>query len=88
VAIGFYFVASGVLTHFGTPHPVLGSKAVHQFITKDVEELTGGKFLFESDPVKAAAQIVEHLDQKRAELKLSPPMYTPSKAWQGAPVGA
>jgi len=88
VAIGFYFVASGVLTHFGTPHPVVGSQAVHQFITKDVEELTGGRFFFESDPVKAAAQIIEHLDKKRADLKLAPPMYTPAKAWQGASVGA
>ena len=88
VAIGFYFVASGVLTHFGTPHPVLGSPNVHRFITKDVEEITGGRFFFESDPAKAAAQIIEHLDRKRADLKLSPPMYTPSKTWQGAPVGA
>jgi len=88
VAIGFYFVASGVLTHFGTPHPVIGSPNVHRFITKDVEEITGGRFFFESDPVKAAAQIIEHLDQKRADLKLAPPMYTPSKTFQGVPVGA
>ena len=87
VAIGFYCVASGVLTHFGTPHPVLGSPAVHQFLTEDVEKLVGGKFFFEADPVKAAARIMEHLDRKRAELKLAPPMYTASKTWQGAPVG-
>jgi carbon-monoxide dehydrogenase catalytic subunit len=88
VAIGFYFVASGVLTHFGTPHPVIGSPNVHRFVTKDVEQITGGRFFFESDPAKAAVEIIEHLDRKRAELKLPPPMYTPSKAWQGAPVGA
>ena len=87
VAIGFYCVASGVLTHFGTPHPVLGSPAVHQFLTEEVEKLVGGKFFFEADPVKAAARIMEHLDRKRAELKLAPPMYTASKTWQGAPVG-
>jgi hypothetical protein len=46
----------------------------------------GGKFFFEPDPVKAAARITAHLDQKRAELKLAPPMYTASKTWQGAPV--
>ena len=88
VAIGFYFVASGVMTHFGTPHPVLGSRAVHKFLTDDVEKLTGGKFFFEADPVKAAAQIIEHLDRKRADLKLAPPMYTPNKTWQGVTVGA
>ncbi len=87
VAIGFYCVASGILTHFGTPHPVLGSRAVHKFITEDVEELTGGKFLFEPDPVKAAAEILDHLDRKRAELKLPPPMYTAKKVVNGVPVG-
>jgi len=88
IAIGFYFVASGVLTHFGTPHPVMGSPAVHKFLTDDVEKLTGGKFFFEADPVKAAAQIIEHLDQKRADLKLAPPMYTAKKTFQGVAVGA
>ena len=88
IAIGFYFVASGVMTHFGTPHPVLGSPAVHKFLTDDVEEMLGGKFFFEDDPVKAAAQIIEHLDRKRAELKLAPPMYTANKTWQGVAVGA
>jgi len=88
IAIGFYFVASGVLTHFGTPHPVLGSPAVHKFLTDDVEELTGGKFFFELDPVKAAAQIIDHLDKKRAELKLAPPMYTAKKTFQGVTEGA
>ncbi|MBM3788716.1 MAG: anaerobic carbon-monoxide dehydrogenase catalytic subunit [Acidobacteria bacterium] len=88
VAIGFYFVASGVLTHFGTPHPVLGSPNVHRYITKDLEEIVGGRFFFESDPVKTAATIIEHLDRKRADLKLAPPMYTPSKSFQGVTVKA
>ena len=85
VAIGFYFVASGVLTHFGTPQPVEGSPAVHKFLTEDVEEITGGRFFFESDPVKTAAQIIEHLDQKRADLKLAPAMYTPTETLEGVP---
>jgi carbon-monoxide dehydrogenase catalytic subunit len=87
VAIGFYFVASGVLTHFGTPQPVEGSPAVHKFLTEDVEEITGGRFFFEADPVKTAAQIIEHLDQKRADLKLAPAMYTPSEALEEVPAG-
>ena len=90
IAIGFYFVASGVLTHFGTPHPVLGSPAVHEYITKEIEGQTGGRFLFEADPMKAAAQIIAHLDHKRADLKLAPAMYTPveSRQAQAATVGA
>jgi len=77
VTIGFYCVASGLLTHFNTPHPVLGSPGVTRFITEEVEGLLGGKFLFEPDPLKAAGAILNHIDQKRAELKLKPPMYKP-----------
>jgi carbon-monoxide dehydrogenase catalytic subunit len=87
VAIGFYFVASGVLTHFGTPHPVLGSPAVHRFITEEVERLVGGRFLFETDMTKAASRIIEHLDGKRAELKLPPPMHAPNRVFNGIPAG-
>jgi carbon-monoxide dehydrogenase catalytic subunit len=61
---------------------------VHKFLTDDVEKLTGGKFFFEPDPVKAAARIIEHLDQKRAELKIAPPMYTAKKVFNGVSVGA
>jgi anaerobic carbon-monoxide dehydrogenase catalytic subunit len=75
VAIGFYFVASGVFTHFGTPHPVLGSANVNNFLTDEVEKVLGGKFYFEPDPLKSAARILEHIDQKRAELKLKPAMH-------------
>jgi carbon-monoxide dehydrogenase catalytic subunit len=87
VAIGFYFVASGVLTHFGTPHPVEGSPNVHRFLTKDIEEMVGGRFFFESDPHKTAAQIIDHLDQKRAELKLAPAMHTPAGALEEVAAG-
>jgi anaerobic carbon-monoxide dehydrogenase catalytic subunit len=75
VAIGFYFVASGVFTHFGTPQPVLGSANVNNFLTDQVEKVLGGKFYFEPDPLKSAARILEHIDQKRAELKLKPAMH-------------
>ncbi len=77
VTIGFYCVASGLLTHFSTPHPVLGSPGVTRFITEEVESILGGKFFFEPDPIKAAATIINHLDQKRAELKLKPVMNKP-----------
>jgi len=77
VAIGFYFVASGVLVHFNTPFPTLGSPRMHKLLTEDLEKLVGGKFLFEPDPHKAARAILAHLDRKRAELKLREPMYTP-----------
>jgi carbon-monoxide dehydrogenase catalytic subunit len=88
VAIGFYFVASGALVHFGTPFPVVGSPKVYKFITEELEELVGGRFVFEPDPVKAAEIILEHLDRKRAELKLPPPMYASEHTFRGAAVAA
>ena len=75
ISIGFYFVASGVFTVFGTPQPVLGSQKVTDFITKDLEGLVGGKFAFEVDPIKAAQLMIEHIDKKRKALKLNPVMY-------------
>jgi carbon-monoxide dehydrogenase catalytic subunit len=88
VAIGFYFVASGALVHFGTHFPVVGSPKVYKFITEELEELVGGRFFFEPDPVKAAQVILEHLDRKRAELKLPPPMYASEHTFRGAAVAA
>jgi len=75
ISIGFYFVASGVYTVFGTPHPVLGSKSVTDYITKGLEISVGGKFDFEKDPVKAAHMMIRHVDLKRKVLKLKPALY-------------
>ncbi len=75
VSIGFYFVASGVFTVFGTPQPVLGSQNVTDFITDELEEIVGGKFAFEADPIKAAQLMIKHIDKKRKELRLNPMMY-------------
>jgi len=68
VSIGTYFVASGVLTHLGTVPPVLGSKRVTEILTKDVENLLGGRFLVETDPKKSAEIIYEHIVEKRKKL--------------------
>ncbi len=75
ISIGFYVVASGVYTVLGEPFPIQGSKFVTDFLTEGVEEYFGGKFAFESDPTKATHLIIDHIDAKRAALKLPPPMY-------------
>ena len=75
ITIGFYAVASGITTVLGSPFNILGSEAVTRFVTQDLEGLIGGRFAFESDPVKAADLIVAHLDRKREALKLRPMMY-------------
>lgn len=75
IAIGFYAVASGILTVLGSPLNILGSEAVTRYVTEEIEAITGGRFAFEADPVKAAGLIVSHLDRKREALKLRPMMY-------------
>ena len=75
VSIGFYVVASGVFTVLGEPLPIQGSEVVTRFVTEGIEELFGGKFAFESDPIKAARLMIDHIDAKRAALHLPGPMY-------------
>ncbi|HDD31056.1 MAG TPA: carbon monoxide dehydrogenase, partial [Thermococcus litoralis] len=69
VSIGTYFVASGVFTHLGVVPPVLGSQKVTKLLTDDVEDLIGGKFYVEPDPMKAAETIYNVIIEKRKKLK-------------------
>jgi carbon-monoxide dehydrogenase catalytic subunit len=75
IAIGFYAVASGLLTVLGSPFNILGSEAVTRYVTEEIEGHTGGRFAFEADPARAAELIVEHLDRKREALRLRPMLY-------------
>ncbi len=70
IAIGFYFVASGIYTVLGMPLPMMGSRNVENFLCSEVEEITGGKFAFEEDPVKAAHLMIDHIEGKRKKLGL------------------
>jgi len=76
VSLGFYFVASGVFTTLGMPLPVLGSENLTRLVTEELEGTVGGKFAFEPDPVKAAHLMIDHIDKKRAALKLKEMMYS------------
>ncbi|MDI6758565.1 MAG: anaerobic carbon-monoxide dehydrogenase catalytic subunit, partial [Candidatus Omnitrophota bacterium] len=72
VTIGFYFVASGVYTIFGSsPFATLGSKNLTDYLTKDLEQVVGARFDFCDDPIKMAKLMIEHIDKKRQALKLS-----------------
>ena len=75
VSIGFYFAASGVYTVLGEPFPIQGAKELTEFVCGGIEEYFGGKFAFERDPIKAARLMMDHIDRKRAQLKLPGPMY-------------
>ena len=69
VSIGTYFIASGVFTHLGVVPPVLGSQEVTKLLTDDIEDLLGGKFYVEPDPIKAAETIYNVIIEKRKKLK-------------------
>ncbi|MEE8418571.1 MAG: anaerobic carbon-monoxide dehydrogenase catalytic subunit [Dehalococcoidales bacterium] len=68
IAIGQYFVSSGVYTIFGATWPTLGSKEVTDYLFNKMEGLYGGKWDFEVDPLKMAEMAIKHIDEKRKAL--------------------
>jgi carbon-monoxide dehydrogenase catalytic subunit len=71
IAIGQYFVASGVFTVFGVGLPVGGSKIFCQHIFKEFENIFGGMWATEADPGKMAVLIIDHINKKREDLGIS-----------------
>lgn len=71
IAIGHYFVASGVLTVFGVGMPISGSDIFCNHIFEEYENLFGGKWAVEPDIGKMAALIIDHIDKKREKLGIS-----------------
>ncbi len=76
MAIGWYFVASGLLVVFGSPMRVKGSPSLDNYITKEIENTIGGKWAFIEDPIESAHAMIAHIDKKRKTLKLQPMLYT------------
>ena len=68
IAIGHYFVASGVFTVFGVGMPIMGSERFTDYLTKEMKELFGGNWAIEPDPKQMAKLIIDHIDKKRAKL--------------------
>lgn len=75
IAIGMYFVASGINVVIGQPLPVEGSQYVVDLLTRLFEKHFGATWTFERDPVAAAHHMIDIIDRKRAALGLPPPMY-------------
>jgi carbon-monoxide dehydrogenase catalytic subunit len=71
IAIGQYFVSSGVFTVFGVGLPVTGSEIFCNHIFKEFEEIFGGMWAAEPDPGKMAALIIDHIHTKREKLGIS-----------------
>jgi carbon-monoxide dehydrogenase catalytic subunit len=71
-AIGQYFVASGVLVVFAKElFPFVGSENVKNYLFSGIEKDLGGRWATESDPVKAAKMMIEHIEAKRDALGIN-----------------
>jgi len=70
LAIGCYFVASGVYVIFGSEHPAKASQEVQRIMTEVWEERVGGRLEFVPDPEEILKKSLEHIDAKREALKL------------------
>jgi len=72
ISIGHYFVASGALVVFGKEFlPVAGSENVSNYLFNEIEKDLGGRWAVESDPVKAAEMMLEHIEDKRDALGIN-----------------
>ena len=71
-AIGQYFVSSGVLVVFARElFPFTGSENVKNYLFEGIEKDMGGRWAVESDPVKAAEMMIEHIESKRDALGIN-----------------
>ena len=77
LAIGCYFVASGVTTWMGGDYPVASSPEAKEIITEGWKKSVGAAYYFEKDPAKAVQDAIALIDEKRKALKLVE--YDPSK---------
>lgn len=68
IAIGQYFVASGVFTIFGVTFPITEGTKFHDYLFKGLEDEGFGKWGFTRDPHEMARMMIEHIDKKRKAL--------------------
>ena len=71
IAIGCYFVASGVDVILGNPFYVSGSENVTKFLHEDARELFGASFHLCEDPMEAVEKIMTMLNEKRDKLGIN-----------------
>ncbi len=71
-AIGQYFVASGILVVFAKElFPFIGSQNVRNYLFEGIEKDLGGRWTTESDPIRAAKIMLEHIESKRDALGIN-----------------
>ncbi len=70
VAIGSYFVGSGISVALGVMPKISGSSKVVDLLTEGLNDVVKAKFWVEPDPKKAASILFDHIEGKRTELGL------------------
>ncbi len=68
IAIGQYFVASGVFTVFGHTFPITRGTRFEKLLFEGLESKGFGKWGFADSPHEMARLMIEHIDKKRKEL--------------------
>jgi carbon-monoxide dehydrogenase catalytic subunit len=68
IAIGQYFVASGVYTIFGVTFPAVEGTKFKDLLFDGLEKQGVGKWDFAVDPHEMARKMIAHIDKKRAAL--------------------
>ncbi len=68
VAIGQYFVASGVYTVFGATFPIVKGTKFYKLLFGGLEKMGMGKWGFAVDPYEMAKMMIDHIDKKRKAL--------------------
>jgi len=71
LAIGHYFVSSGVYTLFGTNSPTAGAPDVDKFLNEEIEDIVGGKWAFTPDLKEMGTLIKDHIEKKRDALGIN-----------------
>ena len=70
VSIGTWAVALGLPVHVGTINYISGSKLVVEVLTNTVQDVFGGRFIFEASPELAARRLLNEVERRRWKLKL------------------
>jgi carbon-monoxide dehydrogenase catalytic subunit len=71
VAIGCYFVASGVDVVLGHPFHISGSPNVTRFLNEEVHGTFGASFHVHEDPLEAVNKIMALLNARREKLGIN-----------------
>lgn len=85
LAIATYCVASGAYVLFGVGSPIEASEEVKEYISSGWESKVGGKLEFYKDWQVIVQKSLDHMDKKRANLKLAeyvPDRYGASGDWR------